>query len=58
MLKIKKYVFSLLGKYLGQRFIKNNDIGLILIYDVQGTIAGVQMGVSLAREIDHLLFLD
>jgi len=33
------------GKYLGQRFIKNKDIGLVLIYDVQGTIAGVQMGI-------------
>ena len=35
-----------LGKFLGQRFIKGKDVGLVLIYDVQGTIAGVQMAVS------------
>ena len=35
-----------LGKFLGQRFIKGNDVGLVLIYDVQGSIAGVQMAVS------------
>ena len=36
----------LLGKFLGQRFIKDNDVGLVLIYDIKGTIAGVQMAVS------------
>ena len=34
------------GQFLGQRFIKNKDVGLILIYDIKGTIAGVQMAVS------------
>jgi hypothetical protein len=37
----------LLGKFLGQRFMKDKDIALILLYDTQGTIAGVQMAVSL-----------
>ena len=36
----------LLGKFLGQRFIKDKDVGLVLIYDIKGTIAGVQMAVS------------
>ncbi len=35
------------GKFLGQRFIQNKDVSLILIYDSNGAIAGVQMGVSL-----------
>ena len=45
------FPFCFPGKYLGQRFIKDNDIGLVLIYDVQGTIAGVQMGVSVDRAV-------
>jgi hypothetical protein len=36
----------LIGKFLGQRFIKSKDVGLILIYDSQGIIAGAQMAVS------------
>jgi hypothetical protein len=45
--KINDYFAFLLGVFLGQRFIKDNDIGLVLIYDVQGAIAGVQMAVSI-----------
>ncbi|UJR07059.1 hypothetical protein I4U23_011347 [Adineta vaga] len=39
------------GTFLGQRFIKGNDIGVILIYDIRGTLAGVQMAlpVSMAK---------
>jgi len=33
------------GQFLGQRFIKGNDVSVILLFDVQGTIAGVQMGI-------------
>jgi len=35
-----------IGKFLGQRFIKNKDVGLVLIYDIKGRIAGTQMAVS------------
>ncbi len=34
------------GKFLGQRFIQGKDVGLILIYDSKGMIAGTQMAVS------------
>jgi len=39
------------GKFVGQRLMKDNDLGLILIYDTQGNIAGVQMAlpVSMAK---------
>ncbi|CAF3292316.1 unnamed protein product, partial [Rotaria sp. Silwood2] len=39
------------GQFLGQRFIKDNDIALVLIYDIKGTIAGVQLAlpVSMAK---------
>ena len=33
------------GKFLGYRYIQNNDVSLILIYDSDGVIAGIQMGV-------------
>ncbi|CAF1451014.1 unnamed protein product [Rotaria sordida] len=33
------------GKFLGQRYIKGKDVGVILIFDKQGTIAGVQMAI-------------
>lgn len=36
----------IIGMFLGQRFIKDNDIALVLIYDVEGNIAGVQLAVS------------
>jgi len=36
------------GKFLGQRFMKNKDIALILLYDTQGTIAGVQMAIPVS----------
>jgi hypothetical protein len=34
------------GKFLGQRFIHGDDVGLVLIYDSHGDIAGSQMAVS------------
>jgi len=37
--------FGCEGKFLGQRFIKDKDVGLVLIYDIKGTIAGVQMAI-------------
>jgi len=33
------------GKFLGQRFIKGKDVGLVLIYDSKGAIAGTQMAI-------------
>ncbi|CAF0775176.1 unnamed protein product [Adineta ricciae] len=33
------------GKFLGQRFIQGKDVSLVLIYDSNGHIAGVQMGI-------------
>lgn len=33
------------GKFLGYRYIENNDVSLILIYDHHGDIAGIQMAV-------------
>ncbi|CAF4665315.1 unnamed protein product, partial [Didymodactylos carnosus] len=33
---------------LGNRYMKNNDSALIVLYDVQGTIAGVQMTVPIS----------
>ncbi|CAF4869034.1 unnamed protein product, partial [Rotaria socialis] len=36
------------GKFLGQRFIQGKDIGLILIYDSKGFIAGTQMAVPVS----------
>jgi len=33
------------GKFLGQRFVKDKDIALVLIYGSNGHIAGVQMGI-------------
>ncbi|CAF1227527.1 unnamed protein product [Rotaria sordida] len=33
------------GKFVGQRFIKNKDVGVILIYDSKGFMAGIQMGI-------------
>ncbi|CAF3709047.1 unnamed protein product [Rotaria sp. Silwood1] len=40
-----------LRQFLGQRFIKDNDIALVLIYDIKGSIAGVQLAlpVSMAK---------
>jgi len=40
------------GKVLGQRFIKDKDVGVILIFDTKGTIAGVQMGIPAAMITD------
>ncbi|CAF3664420.1 unnamed protein product [Rotaria socialis] len=40
------------GNFLGQRFMKLNDYGAILIYDNQGTIAGVQMGIPVSMITD------
>ncbi|KAL4231141.1 hypothetical protein ACF0H5_008724 [Mactra antiquata] len=31
-------------KFLGHRYIKDNDMGVILIYDANGYIAGIQLG--------------
>jgi len=33
------------GKFLGSRFIKEKDVGLILIYDSKGDIAGTQLAI-------------
>ncbi|CAF3346857.1 unnamed protein product [Rotaria sp. Silwood1] len=33
------------GKFIGQRFIKDRDFAVILIYDSKGFIAGIQMGI-------------
>jgi len=33
------------GKFLGQRFIRGNDVGLMLLYDSHGLIAGIQTGI-------------
>jgi len=33
-------------KFAGNRYIKDNDIGVMLLYDVNGYIAGIQAGVS------------
>ncbi|CAF4932835.1 unnamed protein product [Rotaria sp. Silwood1] len=40
------------GTFLGQRFMKVNDYGVILIYDKQGTITGVQMGIPASMITD------
>ena len=34
------------GNFLGKRYMKDNDPAVILIYDVNGYIAGIQAGVS------------
>lgn len=34
------------GKFLGQRYMQGQDVSLILIFNIQGAIAGVQMAVS------------
>ena len=34
------------GKFLGYRYILNEDLSLILIYNNNGDIAGIQMAVS------------
>ncbi|CAF3042773.1 unnamed protein product [Rotaria socialis] len=40
------------GTFLGQRFVKDNDIALVLIYDIQGSIAGIQLALptSIAKK--------
>ena len=34
------------SNFLGRRYIQNQDAALILIYDVNGVISGLQIGVS------------
>ena len=31
---------------VGERFVKNGDLGVVLLYDKNGFIAGIQAGVS------------
>ena len=37
--------------FLGERFWKNHDLGVILMYDANGYISGIQSGVSRAAYI-------
>lgn len=39
------YLISGHANFLGKRYMKNNDPAVILIYDVNGYIAGIQAGV-------------
>lgn len=39
------YLISGHANFVGKRYMKNNDHAVILIYDVNGYIAGIQAGV-------------
>lgn len=40
------YLISGHATFLGKRYMKDNDPAVILIYDVNGYIAGIQAGVA------------
>ena len=43
-----------MSKTLGYRYWKDNDPGAIVIFDKQGTIAGLQMVVSIPVSLSHM----
>lgn len=43
-----------MSKTLGYRYWKDNDPGAIVIFDKQGTIAGLQMVVSIPVSLSHI----
>ena len=46
-LKMLSLIFVENSKFLGFRYWKDNDLGVILIFDPAGYIAGIQAGVSI-----------
>lgn len=42
-----------MGKTLGHRYWKGKDPGAIIIFDKQGTIAGLQMAVSIPASLSY-----